>query len=93
MKISHQQVRSYVFISELQACHDGFKLVEGDISGGGIAQYSNVPSTNDCGEKCNNNPSCKAYQWSANEKGCFLHAVSEPDAAAYPGWITCQRGK
>ena len=60
-------------------CPCGYTLIDGDVSGGGIATRENVQSVTDCGDLCNDDPNCCSIKYSEMNSECIMNAECQPD--------------
>ena len=75
-------------------CPAGFLLRPGDIPGRG--QIGNNPSTeatiSDCSNRCNSQPNCFSFEYSATEKKCNLNRDYLPTQDVYKDYSFCSKG-
>ena len=76
-------------------CPAGFLLRPGDIPGRG--QIGNNPSTettiSDCSDRCNREPNCCSFEYSATEKKCNLNRDCQPTRGVHKDYRFCSKGK
>ena len=75
-------------------CPAGFVFLPGDIPGWG--QIGSNPSTeatiSDCSDRCNSEPNCCSFEYSATEKKCNLNRDCQPTQDVYKDYSFCSKG-
>ena len=76
-------------------CPAGFVFLPGDIPG--VGQIGSNPSTeatiSDCSDRCNREPNCCSFEYSATEKKCNLNRDCQPTRGVHKDYRFCSKGK
>ena len=75
-------------------CPAGSVLLSGDIPGRGQvgSNPSNETTISDCSDRCNSEPNCCSFEYSATEKKCNLNKDCRPTHDVYKDYSFCSKG-
>ena len=86
-------VKVIILFFKISECKKGFHLVPGDYPGWGqVGSHTNIADTDECGKLCEDNPSCRSYEYSNTDGKCNLNTVASPSQGIYQDYAFCVSG-